>query len=193
MSGRGGWTRRLDKLQAALPEPPAGSPYWHDTFARLGYAFRLGGREPEYAGVLKAYGALEPPYGDEADRLHGYLCELLGRAADGTPPCSAAEFAALAAWLATHGDTLPAAGWAKDIDVGGGAKATLCDLRWRASQGPSAAGSGELAETLRKLKAKYPDGAAGHAAGGPAPPPSPACRASVVRDDSADDPPDAGP
>ena len=140
MSSPGGWTRRLDKLQAALPEPPAGSPYWHDSFARLGYAFRLGDREPEYAGALKAYGGLRPPYGDEAERLHEHLCELLGRAVDKTPPCPAAEFATLAAWLTTHGDGLPGVGWPKAIDAGDGATVTLSDRRWRAGRGPTAVG-----------------------------------------------------
>ena len=192
MSSPGGWTRRLDKLQAALPEPPAGSPYWHDSFARLGYAFRLGDREPEYAGALKAYGGLRPPYGDEAERLHEHLCELLGRAVDKTPPCPAAEFATLAAWLTTHGDGLPGVGWPKAIDAGDGATVTLSELRWRAGRGPTAAGSGKLAVTLRRLKTKYPDGAAGTAAEG-ASGRSPSARrwpASVVRDDS--EPQDAG-
>ena len=82
MSNRGGWTRRLDKLQTALPNPPAGSPYWHDSFARLGHALRVGDREPDYAAAIRAYGGLRPPYGDEAERLHEHLCELVGRAAD---------------------------------------------------------------------------------------------------------------
>ena len=186
MSSRGGWIRRLDRLQAALPDPPAGSPYWHDSFARLGHAFRLGDREPDYAAALEAHGELRPPYGDEAKRLHEHLCELVGRAADKTPPCSAAEFAALAAWLADHGDALPGVGWPKAIDAGDGVRVTLPDLRWRAGQGATAGGSGKLAETLRRLRAKYPGGAAGHPAAGP--PPS-GWRASVVRDDPADDDP----
>ena len=186
MSNHGGWTRRLDKLEKALPDPPAGSPYWHDSLQRLGYALRLGDREPDYAEAIRAYGELRPPYGDEAERLHEHLCELVGRAADKTPPCPAAEFAALAAWLAAHGDALPVgAGWPPAID-GGGATATLSDLRWRAGQGPTAAGSGKLAETLRKLRAMYPDGATGTAAEGAGERPPSARRwpASVVRDDS---------
>ncbi len=156
MSTPGGWNRRLDKLQAALPEPPAGSPYWHDSFARLGYAFRVGDREPDYAAAIRAYGDLRPPYGDEAQRLHGHLCELIGRAADKTPPCSAAEFAVLAAWLADHGDALPTVnGWKNDLDLGDGATTTLSDLTWRAGQRPNAAGSGKVAETIRKLMTRY--------------------------------------
>ena len=186
MSSRGGWTRRLDKLQAALPDPPAGSPYWHDSMQRLGYALRLGDREPDYAAAIEAYGELRPPYGEEAERLHEHLCELVGRAADKTPPCSAAEFAVLAAWLAAHGDSLPSAGWAKDIDVGDGVRVTLSDLTWRAARGPTAGSSGKLAETIRKLRAKYPDAATGTAAEGASgrPPPARRWRASVVRDDS---------
>ena len=185
MTGRGGWTRRLDKLQAALPDPPAGSPYWHDSFARIGHALRLADREPDYAAAIQAYGELRPPYGGEAERLHGHLCELLVRAADKTPPCSVAEFACLAAWLAAHGDALPSAGWQKAIDVGDGATATLTDLRWRAGQGATAAGSGKLAETLRKLRAKYPDGATGelHRASTGIPRSVPGRPSSVVRDE----------
>ena len=186
MSSRGGWARRLDKLQAALPDPPPGSPYWHDTLARLGYALRLGDREPDYAAAILAYGELRPPYGDEAGRLHAHLFELIRRAADKTPPCSAAEFATLVGWLSDHGDALPSAGWAKAIDVGEGMTVTLTDLRWRAGQGATAAGSGKLAETIRKLKAKYPDGVKGSAAEG-ASERLPSARrwpASVVHDDS---------
>ena len=183
MTGRGGWTRRLDKLQAALPDPPAGSPYWFDSFARLGYAFRVGDREPDYAAVIEAYGVLRPPYGDEAQRLHDHLCELVGRAADQTPPCSAAEFATLAAWLADHGDALPTVnGWKKDLDLGDGATTTLSDLTWRAGQGPTAAGSGKLAETIRTLRTRSADGAAPPPGGVPAPP-APGWPSSVVRDD----------
>jgi hypothetical protein len=36
---------------------------------------------------------LRRPEGDEAERLHGHLLELFGRAADGVPHCKAAEFA----------------------------------------------------------------------------------------------------
>ena len=180
MSGRGGWTRRLDKLQAALPDPPAGSAYWHDSLARIGYALRLGDREPDYAAAIRAYGELRPPYGDEAERLHGHLCELVGRAADKTTPCSAAEFADLAAWLSAHGNALPTVnGWKNDLDLGDGATATLSDLTWRAGQGPTAGGSGKLAETLRKLKARFSDGVTPPAA----PPRAVGWMASVVRDD----------
>jgi len=157
---------------------PARSPYWHDSFARLGYAFRLGDREPEYAAAIEAYGGLRQPYGDEAERLHEHLCELLGRAVDKTPPCSAAEFATLAAWLTTHGDGLPGVGWPKAIDAGDGVMVTLSDLRWRAGLGPTAVGSGKLAVTLRKLKAWF--------SGGVVPPAAPRAGGwmpSVVRDD----------
>ena len=187
MSGRGGWTRRLDRLQAALPDPPAGSPYWHDSLARIGYALRLADREPDYAGAIEAYGALRPPYGGEAQRLHDHLFELVGRAADKTPPCSAAEFAGLAAWLAANGGTLPTTnGWKNDLDLGDGTTATLSDLTWCVGRGPTATGSGKIAETLRKLKEKYPDAskAAAYQAERERSPSARRWPASVVHDES---------
>jgi hypothetical protein len=70
------WLRRLGKLAATLPVPPAGPRHW---------------------------------------------LNLFGRADKGVPPCSAAWFAKLAAWLDVHGDGLPTTGgWVKELEVGGG-------------------------------------------------------------------------
>ena len=100
---------------------------------------------------------------------------------DKTPPCSAAEFEALVAWLAAHGDALPSVGWQKAI--GDGATATLSDLRWRVGHGATAAGSGGLAETLRKLKAKYSVVTEADVTEGEREPDKPRWPASVIRDD----------
>ena len=188
MSAPASWRRRLAKLEAALPRPLPGSPYWLNAFEVIGVGLGLAAREPDFPAALAAYRGLRRPYGTgEAVRLHDHLWELGRRALDGVPACSVAEFAGLAAWLAAHGGALPGgAGWPPAIDVGDGTTATLSDLWWRAGRGATAAGSGKLAETLRKLRAKYPDGATGTAAEG-ASERSPSARrwpASVVRDDS---------
>ena len=186
MSAHKSWLRRLAKLDAGLPLPPAGPPYWLRSFEVIGVELGLTTREPDFAAVLAAYRATRPPYGtDEAGLLHEHLCELVWRALDGVPACSAAEFAQLAAWLAEHGGSLPTAnGWKNDIEVGGGETATLSGLTWRLQQGAAAGGSGRLAETIRRLRAWHE--------GGPAPAEAPGYRRaaptsgwepSVVRDD----------
>jgi hypothetical protein len=157
MAATAAWLRRLGKVRGSLPPPPVGSRYWLKLFAAVGAEMRLSAREPDFAGVLAAYARLEPPYGAEAEELHDHLLELFGRAVDGVPPCSAAEFAELAAWLAAHGDGLPTTGWQKALDVGGGLEVTLAGLRWQVDQGPGADGSGRAAETIRRLRASQSD------------------------------------
>ena len=168
------WRRRLAKLEAALPRSLPGAPYWLNAFEVIGVGLGLAVREPDFPAALAAYRALRRPYGtDEAIRLHDHLWELGRRALDGVPACSVAEFAELAAWLAAHGEAIPTVnGWKQDLDLGGGATATLSDLTWRVHRGPTADGSGKLAETIRTLKARYVNGAAppGRGAG---PPPAP--------------------
>ncbi len=190
MSGTAGWDRRLRKLEAGLPHPPAGARYWLELFAGLGERDGLARREPDFAGLVRAYRALRPPYGEEADRLHGHLAELTRRWLGGVPPCSAAEFAGLAAWLAEHGAALPTVnGWKQDLEVGDGTTATLSDLTWRVSRGPTAGGSGGVAETIRRLKARRegrpppPEPCAGRRAA------TPLWVPSVVRDDTNGDAP----
>jgi hypothetical protein len=150
-----GWSRRLAKLEAGLPTPPPGSPYYAALFAELGHLLGLARREPDFPATLAAYRALTPPYGEEAVRLHDHLYELTARADAGIPPCSTAEFDRLAAWLVEHGEALSASGWKKEIDVGDGATATLYDLKWRVAQGATGPGSGGVAETIRKMRATY--------------------------------------
>ena len=192
MSAHKSWLRRLDKLEAGLPLPPAGAPYWLKAFEVIAAELGLAAREPDFAATLAAYRATVPPYGgEEACLLHDHLLELGSRALDGVPPCSAAEFADLAAWLAEHGASLPTVnGWKKDLDLGGGETATLSGLTWRVARGAKADGSGRLAETIRRLKAWHE--------GGPAPAEAPGSRRaapatgwgpSVVRDDGNGDAP----
>ena len=144
MSAPKSWLRRLAKLDAGLPLPPAGAPYWLKSFEVVGAELGLANREPDFATALAIYRATVPPYGtEEAVRLHDHLLELGLRALDGVPPCSAAEFAALAAWLAEHGAALPTVnGWKKDLEVGDGTTATLPGLTWRVARGATADGSG---------------------------------------------------
>ena len=190
MSAHKSWLRRLDRLEAGLPVPPAGAPYWLKAFEVIAAELGLTTREPDFVAALAAYRAQRPPYGtEEAGLLHDHLLELGQRALDGVPACSAAEFADLAAWLAEHAGALPTVnGWKKDLDLGDGTTVTLSDLTWRVARWATADGSGKLAETLRKLKARHE--------GGPAPAEAPGSRRaartsgwgpSVVRDASNGD------
>ena len=147
MSANKSWLRRLDKLEAGLPLPPAGAPYWLKTFEVVAAELGLTTREPDFAAALAAHRATQHPYGsEEAGRLHDHLLELGQRALDGVPACSAAEFAGLAAWLAVHGAALPTVnGWKKDLEVGSGTMVTLYDLTWRAGRSAAALGSRGLA------------------------------------------------
>ena len=192
MSAHKSWLRRLDKLEAGLPVPPAGAPYWLKSFEVVGAQLGLADREPDFAAALAAYRATVSPYGGEAAVLqHDHLLELGLRALDGAPACSVAEFAELAAWLAEHGATLPTVnGWKKDLDLGGGETATLSGLTWRVARGATADGSGKLAETIRRLKAWHEGGPApADAASGSRASTAPRWVPSVVRDDSNGDAP----
>jgi hypothetical protein len=151
-----GWSHRLKRLDAVLPGPPVGSRHWLAVFAWADFHFRLSEREPDFAGVYAAYAKLTPPYGEEAERLYRHLAELFGRADDGVPPCSAAEFAELSAWLEANGDgLLTTGGWLKQLDLGGGKVTTLESLRWQLGRGVEADGSGKAAETVRRLRARH--------------------------------------
>ena len=184
MSAHKSWLRRLAKLDAGLPLPPAGAPYWLKSFEVIGAELGLAAREPDFAAALTIYRRWTPPYGGvAAERSHEHLLELGRRALDGVPPCSVVEFAELAAWLAEHGGAIPTVnGWKQDLDLGGGATATLSDLTWRVQRGPTAEGSGKVAETIRTLRARSADGAAPPPGGVPAPP-APGWVPSAVRDD----------
>ena len=125
--------------------------------------------------------------------LSTFRGEDQSRAPAGVPPCSAAEFADLAAWLAARRGALPTVnGWKDDLDVGDGTTVTLPGLTWRAQRGPSAGGSGGVAEAIRKLRARHAEGAVPPVApiGGrsPAAPPR-GWVPSVVRDDEYSGPP----
>ena len=139
------WLRRLDKLEAGLPLPPVGAPYWPKAFEVIAVELGLAAREPDYTAALAAYRATKPPYGtEEAGLLHDHLLELGQRALDGVPACSAAEFAGLAAWLAANGAALPTVnGRKRDLDLGDGKTATLSGLTRRVAGGrrPTAAAS----------------------------------------------------
>ena len=196
MSAHKSWLRRLEKLEAGLPLPPAGAPYWLKAFEVVGAELGLAAREPDFAATMAAYRATRSPYGtEEAGRLHDHLLELGQRALDGVPPCSAAEFAALAAWLAEHDGSLPTVnGLKKDLDMGYGETATLSGLTWRVARGPTADGSGKLAETIRRLKAWHEGGpapaeAAGGGGGGGSALVPRGWVPSVVRDETSGDAP----
>ncbi len=93
-----------------------------------------------------------------------WLAELVGRLEKGTPPVGEAEFAELAAWFAAHDQVLSSGVVPSGLlDVGDGRRVSSANLRWGIAQGPRAAGSGELAETLRRLRARHGGAPAGGA------------------------------
>jgi hypothetical protein len=53
--------RRLRKLDEVLPQAPVGSRHWLELFGSADYHYRLTEREPDFAGLLAAYGRLVPP------------------------------------------------------------------------------------------------------------------------------------
>src|SRR5262245_31908575 len=86
------------------------------------------------------------------------LAEILERTLEGSPRVSEAEFAELADWFRTndrrlYGLSLPS----QLLDVGGGRQTTTVNVRCGLIRGFRAPGAGELAEDLRRLRARYGD------------------------------------
>ncbi len=90
----------------------------------------------------------------------GWLWEILGRVNNGVPPVSEAELAALAAWFGANDDRLYELSLPSELlDVGGGRRRCCGDIRYYLAMGPRAEGSGQLAEDIRQLRARYGAGA----------------------------------
>jgi hypothetical protein len=90
----------------------------------------------------------------------GWLFEMAERLEKGTPPVSEAEFQELADWYRANEERLcrlfPACGW---LDLGYGPKAPA-DFRDGLNQGPRAHFAGEVAEGVRRLRARFGEGPA---------------------------------
>lgn len=85
-----------------------------------------------------------------------WLAEILGRVLDGVPPVSTAEFDELMQWFSANESRLyqlSAPSYLLNVDAG--RAVVLANLRYRLRQGVRASGAGELAEDLRRLRARY--------------------------------------
>jgi hypothetical protein len=90
-----------------------------------------------------------------------WLAEILGRALDGVPPVSTAEFEELAQWFSANESRLyQLAAPSYSLEVGVGRTVTLTNLRYSLRQGVRVSGAGQLAEDLRQLRARYGGGPA---------------------------------
>jgi hypothetical protein len=88
-----------------------------------------------------------------------WLMEMLRREQEGIPPVSAAEFEELAHWFEANESRLyQISSPAYSLDVGEGRAISLANLRYGLRQGVRASGAGELAEDLRRLRARYGGG-----------------------------------
>jgi len=88
-----------------------------------------------------------------------WLAEMLRRVQEGIPPVSAAEFDDLAQWFSAHESRLyqlSAPSYA--LEVGAGRTVALANFRYGLRQGVRASGAGDLAEDLRRLRARYDGG-----------------------------------
>jgi hypothetical protein len=85
-----------------------------------------------------------------------WLSEMHDRVISGRPAVTEAEFVELADWFAANEKrfyqlSLPS----QLLDLGGGRKSSLANLRWRLAGGPRAKDGGEVAEDMRRLRTLY--------------------------------------
>ena len=94
----------------------------------------------------------------------GWLGEMLDRARDGIPPVTVAEHAELAAWFAAHEPGLAVVAKQLNPDglmsVGSGRRVVCWYVRYDLRAGPRGEGSGQVAEDIRQLRARYGEQAA---------------------------------
>jgi tetratricopeptide (TPR) repeat protein len=95
----------------------------------------------------------------QVEAAWNWLAEMHNRRTDNLPPVTEAEFAHLARWFDENAERLKqSAAPSHLLDLGDGNRVALADLRSRIGKGPRALGAGQLAEDLRKLRARYGDG-----------------------------------
>ncbi len=90
-----------------------------------------------------------------------WLAEMACRFRDGVPPVSEAEFGDLAAWFEANDkrlyhESLPS----QCLELGGGRQTSNGNIRHGLRKGPRGMGAGEVAEDVRRLRARYGDGTA---------------------------------
>ena len=93
-----------------------------------------------------------------------WLFEMDNRLTHGIPPVTVAEHTELAAWFAEHEAGLDAVAKLSNRDglmaVGNGRRVVCWQVRYGLREGPRGEGSGQVAEEIRQLKARYGEQAA---------------------------------
>jgi hypothetical protein len=88
-----------------------------------------------------------------------WLAELHHRTCTGIPPVIEAEFNESAGWFRDNDDRLARLCQPSGLlELGNGRRITAANLRYGLARGPGVPGAGELAEELRRLKARYGGG-----------------------------------
>jgi hypothetical protein len=89
-----------------------------------------------------------------------WLAEMLHRITEGTPPVTEAEFHELAEWFRANDARLYTLSAPSHLlDLGGGRTTDATNVRYQLSKGPRVLRAGEVAEDVRRLRARYGAGA----------------------------------
>src|SRR5262249_8813667 len=89
-----------------------------------------------------------------------WLTEMLRRVRDGIPPVTEAEFAELEAWFRANEPRLYEVQQglpSEMLNLDGGRRTCCWYVRYDLKDGARAEGSGQAAEDIRQLRARYPD------------------------------------
>jgi len=139
------YARAVAALRAAAAADPLGPPPgWFEP-----------GRSPP--DRFMAWCRSRPRPGVEATRA--WAAELLLRALGGTPPVTDAEFERLAAWVRANEMRLRTLADTDGlVPLGDGSGAVLDGVLAALGRGPRWPGAGEVAEIMRRLRARYGGG-----------------------------------
>jgi hypothetical protein len=108
--------------------------------------------------ALNPQSVAAPPgsFGSLVREVHIWLVEMLWRRQNNTPAVTEAEFRELASWFNSSADRLLALSRPSYLlDIGGGRKDSIPNLRCMLDKGPRALHAGEVAEEMRRLRARY--------------------------------------
>ncbi len=83
-----------------------------------------------------------------------WLAEMSTRRRQRIPPCSEAEFQALAGWYADNGERIQER-FGYSLDLGDGFEWSAGTTLWDLESGPRHYGSGRVAETVRRLQRRF--------------------------------------
>jgi hypothetical protein len=85
-----------------------------------------------------------------------WLAEMVGRAHDGVPPVSEAEFGELAAWFRANDARLYQLSRPSELlELGDGRRTWCSKVRYELARSPRSEGAGRAAEDVRRLRARY--------------------------------------